>query len=505
MSLPKTFWNIAANTAGTVVNMVSGLIVMPYLIQTLGSGTYGLWILIGTMAGYFGILDLGVSAAVGRLVAAHRARGEHDSVNQVMSTSCLFLLVAFAIVCVATALSLPVFPRLFSVPASELLDARYALILVGVNLGLTFPAFVFSGFLWGHERFDLENAVRIPSLILRTVLSVTAVSAHMPLTSLGVIVFGTNTLGNLARMVMCFKLDPDLRITWSQVQRSRVREILSLGGWMNVISWSRLLTPQIAPTLIGMRVGSAAVTTFAVARQLVAYTNMFAVTATQVLAPRAVAAHATASVDDQVALFVQGGKFAYALSLLMCGGLICLGIPFIHWWQHGTQDAAYPLLLVLALGETLPNSQLMTYSVLLGANRQRWIGLISMSEALISVPVIVVLLQGDGLFGASVAVAFAMFLVRGLFQLLYGCRFLNISLLSYSRQVFVPITVLAITPVAAFYALVMRISPHTFLGVLSLGAAYCIVFASVMSLNLVGTSRLRVLLTGVRSNWGSPS
>ena len=73
------------NTAGTVVNMLSGLVVMPYLIRTLGSGTYGLWLLIGTMAGYFGVLDLGVSAALGRLVAAHHARGEHDQVNQVVS------------------------------------------------------------------------------------------------------------------------------------------------------------------------------------------------------------------------------------------------------------------------------------------------------------------------------------------------------------------------------------------------------------------------------------
>ena len=29
---PKTIWNIAANVAGIIVNMVSGLLVMPYLV-----------------------------------------------------------------------------------------------------------------------------------------------------------------------------------------------------------------------------------------------------------------------------------------------------------------------------------------------------------------------------------------------------------------------------------------------------------------------------------------
>lgn len=503
MSTAKIIWNITANTAGTVVSMLSGLLVMPYLIRTLGSGTYGLWILIGTMAGYFGVLDLGVSAALGRLVAAHRARGEHDQVNRVMSTSFALLLVAFVIVCFATVLALSIFPRVFSVPFNELLDVRYALILVGLNLALTFPGFAFAGFLWGHERFDLENAVGIPCLIMRTVLSITVVSASMPLMSLGVITLGVNTLGILARIVLCFKLDPDLRVSWRQVRISKVREIFSIGGWMSLISWSRLLTPQIAPTLIGLRIGSAAVTTFAVAGQLVGYANMFANSATQVLAPRAIAAHATDSVDTQTALLIEGGKFSYSLSLFFCGGLFCLGLPFIHWWQHGSQDAAYPLLLVLVLGECLPMSQWLTYSVLLGANRQRPLGLLLLCEAMISLPLMIAFVGGAGLFGVSVAVATAAFLVRGLFQLLYGCRLLKVSLFSYVKRVFVPVTLFALPPIAALYWVTTRVSPKTLLGTFFLGGVYCVVYVAVMGITLIGPSRLRAFVVGVNPGSGS--
>jgi O-antigen/teichoic acid export membrane protein len=493
---------MTANTAGTVVNMLSGLVVMPYLIRTLGSGTYGLWILIGTMAGYFGVLDLGVSTALGRLVAAHRARGEHDQINCVMSTSFALLLTVFVIVCAATGVALVVFPRVFSVPANELLDVHYALILVGLNLALTFPGFTFAGFLWGQERFDLENAVRIPCLIVRAVLSITAVSASMPLMSLGVIVLGVDTLGNLARMLLSFRLDPNLRLSWKQVEGAKVREIFSIGGWMSVISWSRLLTPQIAPTLIGLRIGSAAVTTFVVARQLVAYANMFTITATQVLAPRAIAAHATDSGDAKMALFIEGGKFSYALSLFFCGGLICLGLPFIHWWQHGLQDAAYPLLLILVLGEGMAMSQWLTYSVLLGANRQRSLGLLLLCEAVISVPLMLAFVGSGGLVGVTVAVAFSVFLVRGLFQLLYGCRLLKVSPLSYCRRVLAPVTLFAIAPIAALYAATQRVAPESFSSTFALGAAYCVVYVGVMSVTLVGPSRLKQLVSSVRLGSG---
>lgn len=372
--------------------MLSGLLVMPYLIQTLGTATYGLWILIGALTGYFGVLDLGISAALGRLVAIHQARREVEQVNAVMSTAFGLMLVVFVVVCIATAVAVVVFPRLFDVPSSHALDVRYALIIVGLNLALSFPTSIYSGFLWGIERFDLQNAVEIPMLALRTVLSVTVVSATFPLISLGAIVLSINMLSAVLKMALCYRLVPELSVSLRDIQRGRIREIFAVGGAMSVISWSRTLIPQIAPTLIGARLGSSAVTTFTVARQLVSYANTFSISATQVMTPRAIAAFATDSVTVQERLFIEGGKVAHALMLYFIGGVVCLGLPFIHWWQHGLQDSAYQPLLILFLGESLPMSQWLTYSVILGAGRQKILAALAVSEALILVPVIVWLL-----------------------------------------------------------------------------------------------------------------
>jgi hypothetical protein len=109
----------------------------------------------------------------------------------------------------------------------------------------------------------------------------TTVSASLPLSSLGAISLSLAASSSAVRMILCFKLGPNLKISWSQVHVSKVRQIFSIGGWMSVISWSRTLIPQIAPTLIGTRLGSAAVTSFTVARQLVSYINIFAISATQ--------------------------------------------------------------------------------------------------------------------------------------------------------------------------------------------------------------------------------
>jgi O-antigen/teichoic acid export membrane protein len=490
----RTVWNITTNSAGVVVNMLSGLLVMPYLIRTLGSSTYGLWILIGTLSGYFGVLDLGVTAALGRLIAAHRARGEFEQVNAVMSTACALLLIVSLVVCLATCVVLVVFPLLFAVPADRSLDVRYSLILVGVTLALTFPTSIFMGFLWGYERFDLQNAVDIPTLVVRTVLSMTAVSAAVPLTSLGAISFTVVALSSVARMAVCFRLEPDLQISWRHFRRSKVREIFAIGGWMSVISWSRTLIPQIAPTLVGVRLGNAAVTTFTVARQLVVYANIFANSATQVMAPSAIAAHATRSVTMQTQLFIEGGKFAYALTLFFCGGLFCLGLPFIHWWQHGSQDASYGPLLVLTLGESLPMSQWLTYSVLLGANRQRMLAVLAVIEGVICLPLILAFLHRSGITGVCIGVALSGFVVRGVVQWIYGCQLLKVSLGAYSRRVFAPVTVAAVLPIAALYVATLAVAPGSFRAIVMLGAAYTIVYAVTLGWMLLGYTRLKTLV-----------
>ncbi|HEY4751191.1 MAG TPA: oligosaccharide flippase family protein [Steroidobacteraceae bacterium] len=491
---PKTIWNIAANVTGVIVNMISGLLVMPYLIQTLGNGTYGLWILIGTLTGYFGVLDLGVSAAVGRLIAIHRARREPEQISAVMSTALALLLVVSVGVCVATCIALPLFPVLFTVPASSALDVRYSLILVGFSLALAFPSSIFSGLLWGFARFDLQNAVDIPTLILRTVLTMTLVSTHMPLITLGVIVLVVNTLNSALKMLACYKLVPHLHLSLKNVRRSRVREIFSIGGWLNVIAWSRTLIPQIAPTLIGARLGSASVTNFTVARQLVVYANIFSNNATQVMTPAATGAYATKSVDAQRRLFIEGGKFAYALTLFLAAGIFCLGLPFIHWWQHGLQDAAYRPLLILMLGETLPMSQWLTYSVLLGAGRQRALALLAVSEGALSLPLIVGLIGSGGVTGVSVAVALAAFVARGAAYWVYGCRMLRVSLIAYTREVFVPVTLAAAPAIIVLYAGVAALHPQSFGSIFALGLVYSTVLGAILAWAVFGFTRLRAML-----------
>ena len=61
--------NVAWNLAGTVLPLAVGLVTIPLLLAVLGIERFGLLSLIWILTGYFGLLDLGMSRALTKLVA----------------------------------------------------------------------------------------------------------------------------------------------------------------------------------------------------------------------------------------------------------------------------------------------------------------------------------------------------------------------------------------------------------------------------------------------------
>ena len=111
--------SVVWNAAGLVVEAVTGFLVMPFLIIKLGQATYGVWIVLGALTSYFGLLDLGLRGALGRYVAFHRSSGNQEGVNQTLTVGLTVLTVVGSVVVTVVVVCEPLFFRLFTVPADE--------------------------------------------------------------------------------------------------------------------------------------------------------------------------------------------------------------------------------------------------------------------------------------------------------------------------------------------------------------------------------------------------
>ncbi len=64
---PSLVINAVSNWVALGVNIIVGFLLIPYIIKRLGVAQYGIWTLIISIIGYYGLLDMGVTAAIMRL------------------------------------------------------------------------------------------------------------------------------------------------------------------------------------------------------------------------------------------------------------------------------------------------------------------------------------------------------------------------------------------------------------------------------------------------------
>jgi O-antigen/teichoic acid export membrane protein len=496
--LKRTAINAAAATLGTAATMLAGLLVMPHLIAVMGASRYGLWTLVTGITAYLTLLDFGVTAAVWRLTARIRESEGAAALNQLISTAIVLLLGVCLVLCLATWLAAVVFCDLFPVPPQQVRDVVTAVWIVGISTALTIPFGAYVGLVWAYERFDLLNAVEIPGAVLRTAGVLFLVNGSFPLVHVAVINGVVSLLVVLCKTAICYGLAPQLRVRLGYVRRESVKELFSFGFWMNLLVLSRAVVPQIIAAFIARLISTSALTTFSVARQLVFYTNTFMNSATQVLAPRAMALGARAEAAPRTALLLEGGRYALALTLFFFGGFSAFGAQFINIWQHGTQNAAYPLLLILLAGELLPMSQWVTYSQIVGAQRQRFLAYSSAVEGLAGVAAAALLLPHFGLAAACVGISIVATVMRGFLLWWLGCRLLGVSLRRYAGRVFVPVTAVALLPIIGAYVLGHWLEPNNWRDLAAVAIVYTLVYAGLLGRFLLGRERLRAVVNAVK-------
>ena len=76
------FRNTVAQTAVLVTAYAFSFLLAPIMLARLGLAQFGVWAVTGAFATYAGLMDLGITRALGRFVALYHAQGDRRAVEQ---------------------------------------------------------------------------------------------------------------------------------------------------------------------------------------------------------------------------------------------------------------------------------------------------------------------------------------------------------------------------------------------------------------------------------------
>jgi len=180
--------NIATRYALVGVEMIIGLLTLPFNLHYLGPEAYGLLTLTAGITVHFSILDLGYGGAIVKFAAQYRAHRNARAVNEVASTIFVvfsaFGIVAY-LVMIAFAFNIE---HIFTLSPSQVETGRWILLIVGLNVAVNFVFAVYGGVCVGFQRLDRNNAVAVLSAIAVALANVIAVLLGYGLIGLLVII-----------------------------------------------------------------------------------------------------------------------------------------------------------------------------------------------------------------------------------------------------------------------------------------------------------------------------
>src|ERR1700721_1557652 len=126
--------NVGQGWSALGVNVLVGIFLSPYILHRLGDDAFGLWILIFSVTGYYGLFDLGIRSSIVRYVAKYSATDEHEELNRLVNTAMLSYTVIGVLAMLITLIATYYVDSIFRIPAEFLVTARWLLFMVGASV-----------------------------------------------------------------------------------------------------------------------------------------------------------------------------------------------------------------------------------------------------------------------------------------------------------------------------------------------------------------------------------
>jgi O-antigen/teichoic acid export membrane protein len=339
--------NTVLVTLRIAVLTVIGIVMLPLLIDRIGTAPTGLFVFATTLTGYFTAIELGLATSVTKYTAQLRTTGEREHLNSVLRGSLLLMVAIGGIVAlVLTVIALAAGEALFDDPAVR--GEAVATLLVAAAMSFAYwPARLGPAALEGLERYDLRSVVGIVIalanlggllLLTRWTQSTTPLVAYFG----GLLVL---------EGVICAALAwPHLGITrgaghW---RGSHLKEVLGFGSALFIIGMADTLIYAFDRTIVAAFVGAAGIVVYEVAlRPHNGVRAISALTGSALLSPatRLIASGQT----DRIRHLVFVGSFlGIILTTPIVVLIMVLAKPLLHVWvgDDFTRYAVYLQLFV---------------------------------------------------------------------------------------------------------------------------------------------------------------
>jgi O-antigen/teichoic acid export membrane protein len=360
--------NVMASWAGHLVFLVAGFVMPHQIDQRIGQVGLGIWDFGWTVVNYFFLAQIGVGVSVNRYVARYRAARDADGLNRMMSSVMLLQLGAAAIVLLLTAATAMWLPALFQAHlGGQSHVATMVIALLGTSIAVRMVTQGFSGVITGCHRWDLHNFLTSGAYAVTVTAMLTALWKGYGLIGISAVYLAGTALGEMVRVVLAFRICPELRVSVKRASRTEARALIAFGAKLSAFDAVKIVVAQMMSLLVLGQIGVLTLAVYSRLCALIRHTENIASKYTLPLTPTASSLQGIGRHDEVRDLLVGSTRITAYLVFPMLLCMAIVGDDVLQIWMGPRYDPTFVLPL-MAIGTMFPLSQQALYTILIGLN-----------------------------------------------------------------------------------------------------------------------------------------
>jgi len=450
-------YNTATSVVSLMVEAAVKFYLVRYLMHQLGDTAYGVWVAIGGVLAYGGILQFALNSAVNWQVPQKLNANDRAGLNEVVSTAFAYYLSLGAAILVGVVALVRWVPGWLNVPAPFTTAAEIVFVITGLSMALRIPVSVFDGVVSGMQAYVAVNACRVGLEVARLAAILFLVGHGFGVVTVCV-VYASVDLGNaIFGAVLCFVRIPGLRASPRHFHWPLFKRLLGYG--FNTLLYT-MWTPVLMNgtyALIAILMAPEYVSRYVVAATVLNLVSQVSWSVLMAVKPAVSSLQAHGEMALVRRLFLRSQKYSLMLLLPGVALLSIMGRPLIALWiKDPTKAEMAPILALLLLGSVFFLAQQSAGITLIGLGKHRVFGLITTLGLAASLVLDIVFVAGLGwgLWGIALGTTIPLLVIGAFFLPLHTSGELGVGVGQMVRDAWQR-PLLAAVPVAAL-ALLFR-------------------------------------------------
>jgi O-antigen/teichoic acid export membrane protein len=429
--------NVGSSWSALAVNVIIGIFLSPFILHHLGDAAFGIWVLIFSITGYYGLFDLGIRSSIIRYVSKYSATDDREKLNGFINTA-LFTYSGIGVVSmVLTTLLSSTVERRFNIPPEMHSQARLLLLMVGASVSLGFPLGVFGGMLEGLQRFYILNWTSIGATLARAVLIVYTLHRGYGLLTVALITVGLPLASSILRGIIVFRLCP-VPLGLKYVDRESFRHMANYGGTTFLVMVAARLRFRTDELVLGAMMSTVAVAWFNIGARIVDYAQEFVSSLAQVFVPMASHSEAKGDLDRVRKIYIAGNRVCAFIILPVTALLIIFGKHIIRIWVGARYvPHSYPVLVVMIIPFALMLAQAASTRILFGLGKHQTVAAVTVIEGLANLVLSIALVPALGIVGDALGTAIPLTFTCLVFLPRHMKKQIGVPVITFLREAYI--------------------------------------------------------------------